>query len=122
MIEPLFYKLSEAEQLLSISRDTLLRFERAGLIHTQGKNHGKRVTAASLRALAARIEQGEDVWAVVQASESPAPSAPRRTGRGRSIRTNEASGGISPHPKTDDDSRGCAPLVSKPPAWLKEIT
>jgi hypothetical protein len=122
MLEPLYYRLSEAERLLSVSRDTLLRFERAGLLVMHGKNHGKRVTGASLRALALRIEQGEDLWHAVQQSESPAPSAPKRMARGRSTRTRPGDGGISHQPKTASDSLASEPIPSKQPAWLKKIT
>ena len=69
-MEQLYYKLTEAEQILRVSRDTLLRLHRAGLIVLHGENHGRCVTGVSLRALAARIEQGEDIWAVLKASEA----------------------------------------------------
>lgn len=121
MIDALFYKLSEAEQLLSVSRDTLLRFERAGLIVFQGKNHGKRVTGASLRALAARIEQGEDLWATL-ADVERARSAPKPTARARSSKTNAESGGTSHPRETASDSLASAPIPSQGPSWLKEIT
>jgi hypothetical protein len=110
-MEQLYYKLSEAEQTLRVSRDTLLRLHGARLIVLHGENHGRCVTGVSLRALAARIEQGEDIWAVLKAieaaRESPAPSAPKRTARGRSTRTNEASGGTSP-------AKGWTPTLSHP--------
>ena len=125
-MEQLYYKLIEAEQILRVSRDTLLRLHRAGLIVLHGENHGRCVTGVSLRALAARIEQGEDIWAVLKASEAarenPARSAPKRTARARSTRTNEASGGTSPRQRMDADSLASAPLLSKPPAFLKKIT
>src|SRR5262245_27605846 len=95
MMEQLYYKLTDAEQILQMSRDTLLRLHRAGLVVLHGENHGRCVTGISLRALAARIEQGEDIWAVLKAieaaRESPEPFAPKRTAKGRSTRTNAAS-------------------------------
>jgi hypothetical protein len=124
MLEPLYYKLAEAERLLGKSRDTLIRLEKAGLLVMHGKNHGKSVTGASLRALAARIEAGEDIWATLKALESAsrAPSAAPPTGKARSTKTKRDDGGTSPRPKTASDSLASEPIASVAPAWLKKIT
>lgn len=118
MLERLYYRLSEAEEILQTSREGLKRLERAGLIVMHGEHHGKRVTGASLRALADRLAAGEDIWAAARQSELRAlqPMA-----KGRSTRTNKAAGGTSPQPKMDVDSLADAPLVSKEQSWLKRI-
>lgn len=122
MLDRLYYTLSEAEEMLQTSRFGLKRLERAGLIAIHGENHGKRVTGKSLRDLERRIAEGEDIWAVVRQSESPARSEPKPTAKARSTKTSKADGGSNPHQKTERDSLASAPLQSKPPAWLKEIT
>lgn len=122
MLDQIYYHLDDAERILACSRDTLYRYERVGLLILQGEHRSRRVTGASLRALSARIEQGEDICATLKALESGAPSEAKPTAKVRSIKTKPAVGGISPQPRMDSGSLADAPLVSKRPAWLKEIT
>jgi cytosine/adenosine deaminase-related metal-dependent hydrolase len=96
MLDRLYYTLNEAQEILQTSRAGLKQLERAGLIVMHGANHGKRVTGASLRALEQRIAEGEDIWAVVKASENPALSEPKRTARGRSTKIVKDDGGTNP--------------------------
>ena len=122
--ERAYYKLAEAEELLSCSRDSLLRLARAGMLIIHGQNHGRSVTGASYRALTKRIDAGEDIWAALRAAEQnaePAPSAPKRTAKARSTKTSKADGGTSRPQKTESESQEFEPLVSKRPGWLKRI-
>lgn len=121
MLDRIYYTLSEAEEILQTSRDGLKRLERAGLIVMHGENHGKRVTGKSLRDLECRIAEGDDIWAAVKRSESPAPSEPKPTAKGRSTKTSKAAGGTSPRQKTESVLSEFEPLQSKRPEWFKEI-
>ena len=118
MTEPAYYYLSEVEDLFRISRDSLIRWARAGIFDLQGENRGRRATGASVRAALRRLENGEDLWQVAKASEQ---AAQQPTAKARSTKTPKAAGGIS-RPRTKaDDSPESAPLQSKPPSWLKKI-
>jgi hypothetical protein len=116
MTEPAYYRLSEVEELFRISRDTLIRWARAGIFDLQGENRGRRATGVSVRAALGRLEAGEDLWQVVKESEQRAVS---RTARAQSTRTKQANGGTSHPHSTASDSPEFEPLASKPPSWLK---
>lgn len=122
MLDQIYYHLDDAERILACSRDTIYRYERAGLLTLQGEHRSRRVTGASLRALDKRIQEGEDICATLKSLESGARSDPKPTAKGRSTKTPKAAGGINRPQRTDSDSLANAPLVSQRPAWLKEIT
>lgn len=124
MTEPAYYRLSEVESLLSCSRNSLLRLERAKMLVIHGQNHGRSVTGASYRALAKRIDAGEDIWDALRVAEQnaePAPSAQKRMVKAQSTRTKQANGGISRPPTKDGESQEFEPLQSKGQDWLKRI-
>lgn len=120
-MDPAYYYLSEVEELFRLSRDSLIRWAKAGIFDLQGTNRGRRATGASVRAAYARQEAGEDLWQAVKESESRARSAAKPTAKVRSTKTEKESGGSSPRPKVDAESLADAPLVSKPQSWLKRI-
>jgi len=122
MTEPAYYRLSEVEDLFRISRDSLIRWARAGIFVIQGENRGRRVTGPSVRAALRLLEQGVDLWQIVKESERNASRAAQPTAKGRSTRTQKDNGGISHHQTEADDSPALPPLMSKKPAWLKRIT
>jgi hypothetical protein len=120
MLPQAYYYLADAESILAVSRHTIGRLEAVGLLLTTGKNRGKRVQGASLRALVARIEEGGDLWQILHAAES-ARSEPKLTAKARSTKTNKADGGSSRHQRTESALNEFEPLQSKKPEWLKEI-
>lgn len=70
---PVYYKLTEVEQLFRVSRDTVTRLERAGLLQVHGRNQGRLAVGTFVRALRARIEEdGEDLWEILRAAEAKA--------------------------------------------------
>lgn len=121
MTEPAYYYLSEVETMFRLSRDSLIRWGKAGIFVLTGENKGRRVTGASVRAAYARQEAGEDLWLVVKQHEGSAPSEPKPMAKARSIKTNAVPGGTPRQPIKDSDSGPFEPLVSKQPEWLKRI-
>lgn len=119
MAEPAYYYLSEVEAMFRISRDTLIRWSRAGIFDLQGENRGRRATGASVRAAYQRLEHGEDLWEVVRRHEQ---RAAQPTAKARSTKTKPDNGGTSHRRTNDADSLVSEPLTKKGPSWLKRIT
>lgn len=62
MLDRLYYKLTEAESILSTSRDGVRRLERAGLLVMHGENHIGYWSRIAGAARPLRAGQGQQGW------------------------------------------------------------
>lgn len=105
-VQPAYYRLAEVEALFRLSRDSLVRWARAGIFDLQGENRGRRATGASVRAAMRLLEEGADLWGMVKeqelaASRASIVSRPRKA---------------KPEPASSEDATSTA-LTSKPHTW-----
>lgn len=107
--QPAYYRLAEVEELFRLSRDSLVRWARAGIFDLQGENRGRRATGASVRTAMRLLEEGADLWGMVKERELAASRA-SIVSRPRKAKSQPVS----------DTSGASEELTSKQHTWKKK--